>query len=64
MFNKNDTLCFLGDSITTHGHFIKEIFEFSVKNHKEDITKIFNNGVTRDVACRTELQRCKGVGLV
>ena len=26
MFNKNDTVCFLGDSITTQGQFIKEIF--------------------------------------
>ena len=28
MFNKNDTVCFLGDSITTHGHFIKEVLSF------------------------------------
>ncbi len=53
MFNKNDTVCFLGDSITTHGHFIKEIFEFLAKNHKEDRVKMFNCGVPGDAACRT-----------
>lgn len=53
MFNKKETVCFLGDSITTHGHFIKEVFEFLVKNHKEDKVKIYNCGVPGDAACRT-----------
>lgn len=53
MFNKNDTVCFLGDSITTHGHTIKEVVEFLVKNHKEDRVKIFNCGVPGDASCRT-----------
>ena len=36
MFKKNDTVCFLGDSITTHGYFIKEVFEYLAKNHNLD----------------------------
>lgn len=53
MFGKNETVCFLGDSITTHGHFIKEIFEFLAKNHKDDRVKLFNCGVPGDAASRT-----------
>ena len=53
MFNKNETVCFLGDSITTHGHFVKEVFQFLVDNHKEDRVKIYNCGVPGDAACRT-----------
>ena len=53
MFRKNDTVCFLGDSITTHGHFIKEVFEYLAKNHKEDRVKLFNCGVPGDAAVRT-----------
>ena len=53
MFNNNETVCFLGDSITTHGHFVKEVFQFLVDNHKEDKVKIYNCGVPGDAACRT-----------
>ncbi len=53
MFNKNETVCFLGDSITTHGHSIKEVFQFLVDNHKEDRVKIYNCGIPGDAACRT-----------
>ena len=53
MFKKNETVCFLGDSITTHGHFVKEVFQVLVDNHKEDRVKIYNCGVPGDAACRT-----------
>ena len=53
MFDKNETVCFLGDSITTHGHFVKEVFQFLIDNHKEDRVKIYNCGVPGDAACRT-----------
>ena len=53
MFSKNETVCFLGDSITTHGHFIKEVFEYLAENHKGDRVKLFNCGVPGDAAVRT-----------
>lgn len=52
MFNKNETVCFLGDSITRHGHFVKEVFQFLADYHKEDRVKIYNCGVPGDAACR------------
>ena len=53
MFSKNETVCFLGASISTHGHYLKEIVEFMAKNHKEDRVKFFNCGAPGDAAVRT-----------
>ncbi len=50
MFCKNDTICFFGDSITTNGLFIKEIYEYLIKNHGDKRVKIFNCGVPGDCA--------------
>ena len=50
MFEKNDTVCFLGDSITTHGIFIKEIYEHLIRNRRDDRIKLYNCGVPGDCA--------------
>lgn len=52
MFNKYETVCFLGDSITYNGKYIKEIFEYLAKNRKDDRVKLFNCGVSGDRASR------------
>ena len=52
MFNKKETVCFFGASIITHGHAMKEVFQYVVDNHKEDRVKFLNCGVPGDAACR------------
>ena len=39
--NKHDRICFLGDSITTHGYFIKEVFEYLAKNRGKLENKVY-----------------------
>lgn len=44
MFNKNDTIVFLGDSITAAGLWVNEIYEFFIDNMPEKKIKIYNSG--------------------
>lgn len=52
MFRKNSTVCFLGDSITSNGGWIYEIYNY----FKADRLKIFNCG--RSGAGVAEMTRC------
>lgn len=40
-----DRICFFGDSITAHGHWIAEVFEYFVKHFPEHKTYMFNCGI-------------------
>ena len=42
---KRDRICFLGDSITSNGLWIAEIFDFFVKNYPELEVGMYNCGV-------------------
>ena len=43
--NKRDRICFLGDSITANGTWIKEITEYFLKNFPELETEFYNSGI-------------------
>lgn len=43
--NERDGICFFGDSITAHGWWIEEIFEFFKNNYPEKKTRIYNCGI-------------------
>jgi lysophospholipase L1-like esterase len=51
-FKKNDTICFLGDSITADGKWIREICEILIQNYSDERIKIINCGVPGDAADR------------
>lgn len=53
MFDTNDTIVFLGDSITAAALWINEIYDFFVKNMPEKKIKIYNSGNPGDQAYQT-----------